>query len=157
MINRKQLNTNTSNYIFIGLSLLFIVPISLFLAPMFISVIIAPFQPEFVDVSKSIGMLLVGLTIMLIPIHLITIICRMPPIYICETGFHFYNMTIRWKEVEKITLFLGNSARFTIKYNIDNKHKKVFGSLFLFNRGAIIDTLESTAKEHNILISRWWL
>jgi len=129
----------------------------LFLTPMFILVIIAPFQPGSMDISHSLGMVSIGLVILAIPVYFLSIISRMKHIHFSEFGFYFKGKIVRWADIEKITIFRGNSARFTIKYFEENKIRKVFGSLFLFNRGRIIKTLKEIAREKNISISNWWI
>ena len=156
MSNKKQLTSRAGNYLLIAISSLIIAPFTFFVGMMFISIIIAPFRPEPIDLSQLPGAFLLGITIMLFPLYLLSIICRMPQIYISDSGFYFHNQKIPWKEVEKITIFLGNSVRFTIKYQIENKQKKVFGAL-LFNRNNIVDALQGIAKEQSIPLSKWWI
>ncbi|MCF6247122.1 MAG: hypothetical protein L3J69_07150 [Desulfobacula sp.] len=152
----KPLTTKVSTNIFIAVNLLFIVPITLFFAPFFLSLIIALFGTEPIDSSRVGGLLTVSLIILAVPIYMTSIVCRMKQISISNFGFHFCGKTVYWKEIEKITFFTGNSRQFTIKYTKDNQQKKVFGSLF-FERKKIIQNLKYIAEKHSIPISKWWL
>ncbi|WPD22954.1 MAG: hypothetical protein SD837_00025 [Candidatus Electrothrix scaldis] len=157
MTDKEPLTSKTSNYIFIGIGLVISVLIILFLTPMFVSMIIALFQPETLDSSKILGMILIGLILLLLPIHLLSIVFRIKHIHTCKTGLYFNGQSATWNEINNIKIFLGNSGRFTVEYNAGNKSNKVFGSLLTFKRKAIIKTLQKIATENNIPISKWWL
>jgi hypothetical protein len=160
MINKTPLTSKISNNIFIVMGLLISIPILCFIIPMYIAIIIAPFQPEPVDWSDLIGLSLMGLIFLFIPIYLLSIIFRMRHIYIIDSGLYFKSQTFPWKDIEKIKHPIVDSGKFTIVYKKNNKRKKVFGALFLFGffgSTPVIYKLYNIAEKQNIpILKTWW-
>jgi len=153
----KELTSQSSNFFFVTVSLILIVSITLFVSAVLISFIIAPVKTEPFNHSMSVGLPIAGFVILLLPIFMASIVIRIRHIVFDHTGIHFGEKTVNWRNIDRITIFSGNSSRFTIQYSIGNKNRKVFGALPLFKKTDMINKLYKISKDYSVPVKKWWI